>query len=135
MRKNIRLLAIMFAFTMQSLTLWAATTSIQPVSLYYTSTGRLGNNPKPSKAPAHYSIPFSVILDDDNQQLLATALAEGEFTYYVYNESDEIISQGILNCSNNGSYVINLGFCSYGTYRITVTYNEHTYVGMFEIYQ
>ena len=31
MRKNIKLLAIMFAFAMQSVTMWSATTSMYPV--------------------------------------------------------------------------------------------------------
>ena len=35
MKKNIKSLVIMLAIAMQSLTLWAATASIQPVSLYY----------------------------------------------------------------------------------------------------
>lgn len=133
MRKGIKLLAIMFAFAMQNVTMWAATTSIQPVPLHYTPTGRLGNNPKPSKAPARYSIPLSVVLEDDNQQLLVTALAEGEFTYYIYNESEEVITQGVLTCSNNGYYSINLGLCSYGTYSIVVTFNNQSYVGTFEV--
>ena len=111
MRKNIKLLAIMFAFAMQSMTMWSATTSMYPVSLYHRPTGWTGANPKPSKAPANYTIPLSVFLDDENQQLLVTALAEGEYTYYIYNESNEIVSQGVLNCSNNGSYGINLRFC------------------------
>ena len=131
MRKNIKLLAIMFAFAMQSMTMWSATTSMYPVSLYHRPTGWTGANPKPSKAPANYTIPLSVFLDDENQQLLVTALAEGEYTYYIYNESNEIVSQGVLNCSNNGSYVIYLRFCSYGTYNIEVSYNEHVYEGTF----
>lgn len=73
----------MLAIAMQSLTLWAATASIQPVSLYYSSTGRLGYNPKPSKAPAQYNIPLSVVLDEDSQQLLITTLVDGDFTYYI----------------------------------------------------
>ena len=131
MRKNIKLLAIMFAFAMQSMTMWSATTSMYPVSLYHRPTGWTGANPKPSKAPANYTIPLSVFLDDENQQLVVTALAEGEYTYYIYNESNEIVSQGVLNCSNNGSYGINLRFCSYGTYNIEVSYNEHVYEGTF----
>ena len=133
MKKNIKSLVIMLAIAMQSLTLWAATASIQPVSLYYSSTGRLGNNPKPSKAPAQYNIPLSVVLDEDSQQLLITTLVDGDFTYYIYNESDELISQGEVMCCNNSYYAINLESCSYGSYSIAITYNSHTYVGTFNI--
>ena len=125
----------MFAFAMQNVTMWAATTSIQPVPLYYTPTGRLGNNPKPSKAPAHYSIPLSVVFDDDNQQLLVTALAEGEFTYNIYNETGDLISEGTLNCNCNDSQTIELGLYNSGDYYIVVTYNGHAFSGAFEIYE
>lgn len=135
MRKNIKLLAIMFAFAMQSMTVWSATTSMYPVSLYHMPTGWTGDNPKPSKAPANYTIPLSVILDDENQQLLVTALAEGEYTYYIYNEGNEVISQGFLNCCNNGEYTIDLGLCCSGEYELVVIYNDHAFSGAFEMYE
>ena len=133
MRKNIKLLAIMFAFAMQSMTMWSTTTSMYPVSLYHRPTGWTGANPKPSKAPANYTIPLSVILDEENQQLLVTALTEGQFTYYIYNESDEVITQGILNCCNNGEYTMDLGLCCSGEYELVVIYNDHVFRGTFEI--
>ena len=135
MRKNIKLLAIMFAFTMQSVTMWSATTSMYPVSLHYQQGPLLSNNPKPTKAPAHYSIPLSVVLDDDNRQLLVTALVEGEFTYNIYNETGNLISEGILNCNCNDSQTIDLGLYYSGVYYLVVTYNGHTFGGSFEIYE
>lgn len=131
MRKNIKLLAIMFAFAMQSMTMWSNPTST--VSLYYRRVPNLGNNPKPSKAPANYVIPLSVILDEENHQLLVTALAEGQFTYYIYNEGNEVITQGILNCYNNGEYTIDFGLCCSGEYELVVIYNDHVFSGTFEI--
>ena len=135
MRKNIKLLAIMFAFAMQSVTMWSATTSMYPVSLSYRQGPLLGNNPKPSKAPAHFCIPLSVVLDEDSQQLLVTALAEGEFTYNIYNETGNLISEGILNCNCNDSQNIDLGLYYSGVYYLVVTYNGHTFGGSFEIYE
>ena len=123
----------MFAFAMQSVTMWAFTTSMYPVSLYYRPTGWTGDNPKPSKAPANYTIPLSVVLDDDNQQLLVTALVEGEFTYKIYSESGYLMSEGALNCNCNDSQTIDLGFYSSGVYYIVVTYNGHDFSGEFEI--
>lgn len=133
MRKNIKLLAIMFAFAMQSMTVWSATTSMYPVSLYHMPTGWTGDNPKPSKAPANYTIPLSVILYEENQQLLVTAFAEGQYTYYIYNEGNEVITQGVLNCSNNGEYTIDLGLCCSGVYDLVFIYNGHVFSGTFEI--
>lgn len=135
MRKNIKLLAIIFALAMQSVTMWAATTSMEPVYLSYRHEPVLGDNPKPSKAPVNYTIPLSVILDEENQQLLVTALAEGQFTYYIYNEGNEVITQGILNCCNNGEYTIDLGLCYNGEYELVVIYNNHVFRGTFEIYE
>lgn len=135
MRKNIKLLAIMFAFAMQSMTMWSATSSMYPVTLSYRQGPLLGSNSKPTKAPAHYSIPLNVVLDDDNQQLLVTALAEGEFTYYIYNESNEVITQGTLNCCNNGEYTIDFTLCCSGEYELVVIYNDHVFRGTFEIYE
>lgn len=123
----------MFAFTLQNGTMWSATTSMYPVSLYYRPTGWTADNPKPSKAPAHYSIPLSVVLDDDNQQLLVTALADGEFTYSIYNETGNLISKGSLKCNCNDIQTIDLEPYYSGEYYIVVTYNGHTFGGAFEI--
>lgn len=133
MRKNVKSLAIMFAFLMQSVTMWSATTSIYPVPLSYHVDPLLSNNPKPTKAPAHYTSPLSVFLNEENQQLLVTALVEGEYTYYIYNEDNEVITQGVLNCIDNGEYTINLGFCCSGEYDLVVVYNDHVFSGTFEI--
>lgn len=135
MRKNIKLLAIMFAFAMQSMTMWSATTSMYPVSLYHRPTGWTGANPKPSKAPANYTLPLCVILDEENHQLLVTALAEGQYTYYIYNEGNEVITQGVLNCYSNGEYTIDLAQCCSGKYELVVIYNDHVFRGTFEIYE
>ncbi len=138
MRKNIKLWAIIFAFTLQSGTMWSATTSMHPVSLHcqqgpLLGSPLLGSNPKPTKAPAKYSIPLSMFFDDENLQLLVTALGEVEITYYVYNASDEVVSQGVLNCTTNDNYTIELGLCSSGTYSVAVTYNGSVFKGTFEI--
>ena len=63
------------------------------------------------------------------------ALAEGEFTYNIYNETGNLISEGILNCNCNDSQTIDLGFYYSGTYYIVVTYNGHAFGGAFEIYE
>jgi hypothetical protein len=133
MRKNIKLLAIMFAFAMQSMTMWSATTSMYPVSLYHRPTGWTGDNPKPSKAPAHYSIPLSFILDEDNQQLLVTAFADIEFTYYIYNEDDEIIFQGVMYANSKDINSIELGLCAYGRRKLIVVYNGRVFEGTFYV--
>lgn len=133
MRKNIKLLVFMVVLAMHSIPTWSATNSA--VALNYIPTGRLGNNPKPTKAPAHFSIPLSVVLDDENQQLLVTALAEGEFTYSICSETGDLITEGILNCYYNDSHTMNIGLYNCGVYYLYVTYNGHVFGGTFEIYE
>lgn len=131
MKKRICFMAILFAFAMQSVSVWAATQSVTPVYLHYKHTPKLDGMPRPSKAPANYTIPLSVVLDDDNQQLLVTALADGQFTYYIYNDGNGVITQGVLNFSGNGSYTIDLGLCCSGEYELVVVYNDHVFSGTF----
>lgn len=135
MRKIINFLAITFAFAMQSITMYSATTSMYPVSLSYQQGPLLGNNPKPSKAPARFYIPLSVIFDNNNKQLLVTILAEGELIYSIYNENDYLISEGVLNNNNNDYQTIDLGLYYSGVYYLVITYNGQVFSGAFEIYE
>ena len=131
MTKKIYFVAILFAFVMQSMSIWANTLSVSPVNMYRKYSPKLDGTPKPSKAPVNFSIPLSVFLDEDARQLIVTSVSDGDLDYCIYDENDEVISQGILSCNNIDDCVINLGFCSYGTYNIEVSYNEHVYEGTF----
>ena len=133
MRKKIKLLAIMIALTKYSAAMFPSTTSMHYVSLTYQHGTLLGNNPKPAKTPSEYRIPLCVFLDEENQRLQVTAFTDGEFIYNIYNEYEESVSQGYLNCINNGCYCINLDLLTKVTYQISVTYNGHSYVGIFDI--
>lgn len=133
MKKIFKLLAIMFAFAMQSTTTWAAADTGTNVSLHYYPSAWLGNNPKPSRAPAKFSIPLTVLLDEDNQQLKITSQVASEYTYYIYSEYGDVISQGVLYCENNESYNIDLGLSQNGSYSIVFMYNGYSFVGTFDI--
>ena len=133
--KRIKLLAIMMALTIQNLTVWAATTSDNPVDLTYRPAPMLGNNPKPSKAPARFRIPLSASFNDESQQLLMVALDDMEYTYNIYAEDGAVVAQGALNC-NEGSYnTVDLSLLDGGEYCIVVTYNGHNFEGIFEVYE
>jgi len=134
MKKSIKLFTIMIALAMQSLTMWATTTSLFPVSLHYRQGPLLGNNPKPTKAPAKFSIPLSIAFDDESQQLQVVAFADIEFTYTIFSESGEAVSQGLLQCYDNYCYSIDLNPLNNGEYNIVITYNGHNFEGCFEIY-
>ena len=133
MTKKTYFMAILFALVMQSMSVWANTLSISPVSLYRRHAPKLDGTLKPSKAPANLSIPLTVYLDEDTRKLTVTALADGDFTYYIYNDSGDILSQGILNCIVNSDYSIDLWLCNNGEFSIVFMHQENTYEGTFEI--
>jgi len=134
MRKNIKLLTITFVLAMQSLTTWSGTTSVCPVFLYYRQTPLLGGNPKPSKAPANLDIPLNVTLNEEDKLLCLSSQLECNYCYYIYNESDNLVSSGILDFINCNNHIINLSFCDNGTYTLVVIYNGHAFSGSFAIY-
>lgn len=133
MKQQFKFLTILLAFVIQGITMLATTTSTYPVYLHY-KPNKIDGTPKPSKAPAHFGIPLNVFFDEDSQQLQVKAQAAGEYIYYVFDENNNIMSQGILNCRNNGNYNINLELCDSGTFTVCFIYNEHTFYGTFEIY-
>lgn len=131
MKQQIKVLAIIFALAIQGINMRAATTSTYPVDLHY-KPNKIDGTPKPSKAPAHYVIPLNVFYDEDTQQLLVNALAAGEYIYYVLDENNNIISQGVLNCRNNGSYSITLNPFQNGIFTVCFVYNGHAFYGTIE---
>lgn len=125
----------MVALTIQSLNTWAATTSETTVGLTYRPAPMLGNNPKPSKAPARFRVPLSVSFNDESQQLLMVALDDMEFSYDIYTEDGAVVAQGALNCREGSYNNVDLSLLGEGEYSIVVTYNGHNFEGFFEIYE
>ncbi len=118
---------------MQSLNVWSATNSVSPVYLYYKHTPKLDGTPKPSKAPANYNLALSVSLDENCQQLVMQDQTGQQYTYYIYNENEEIISQGNLDFANTDNLVVNLWPYQSGIYTLIIVYNGYTFCGTFEL--
>ena len=133
MTKKIYFVAILFAFVMQSMSVWSNTNGISPVNLYRKCSPKIDVYHKPSKAPANFSIPLAVFLDEDAQQLRVASYSDADFTYYIYNDSGDILSQGILNCIVNSDYSIDLWSCHSGEYTIVFMHEGNTYEGTFGI--
>lgn len=131
MTKKIYVWAILLAFVMQSMNVWSETSSALPVYLYSKHTPKLDGNPKPSKAPAYISL--SVFLDEETKQLIITDTSNRVYTYSIYNENEEIISQGLLDCASNENLYIDLGNFQSGTYYIAIFDDSVTYIGAFEL--
>ena len=69
----------------------------------------------------------------EDQQLVIQDSSSEIYTYYILNENEEVVSQGILDFSGNGSYTIDLGLCCSGEYELVVVYNDHVFSGTFDI--
>ena len=133
MKKKICFLAILFAFVMQSTSVWSNTLGISPVSMYRKYVPKLDGNLKPSKAPANLTVPFIVFLDEDNQQLMVTSISAGDYTYCIYDNCDSVVTQGVICCSVNTTFTIDLWLYQAGLFSIVFTNEGNIYEGEFEI--
>ena len=133
MKKRICFMAILFAFAMQSVSVWAATQSVTPVYLHYKHTPKLDGMPKPSKSPANYYLSLSVSYNAEDQQLVMQDSSGKIYTYYILNENEEVASQGILNFSSTDNYTIDLGAFVSGAYTLVIVHGGHTFCGTFDV--
>lgn len=133
MTKAIQLIAILFAFVMQSTNVLASTHVVTPVYIYYKSIQKPNGSHNPSKAPGIYDIPLSIFLDEENRQLVLSDSQEEVYTYCIYNESEEVMSQGVLNFISTNSQYIDIGILQNGTYNIIITKDNCAFIGMFNI--
>ncbi len=133
MTKKICFMAILLAFVMQNVSVWAATQSVLPVYLYYKHTPKLDGMPKPSKSPANYSLSLSVSYNAESQQLVMQDSSGEVYTYYILNENEEVVSQGVLDFSSTDNQTVDLlGYIS-GTYTLVIVDGGHTFCGTFDI--
>ena len=108
MNRKIRLFALVFTLFMQSFVMLSSTASATHIPLQHKHYPILHSNNRPQKAPANIQIPLEADFNEYSRQLSLTALEYGEYIYYIYNGSNEIISQGTLNFSDVNIYDIYL---------------------------
>lgn len=133
MTKNIKFMAILFAFVMQSMAIWAITISGDPVYLYYKTEPKIKGNHGSTRAPARNSITLNAFYYDTNQQLILTDSSNGVYSYTIYGDNEAIMSQGVLNFNNGDILYIDLWGYQSGTYTLEIVYGGCTYSGTFEI--
>ena len=133
MTKKICFMAILLAFVMQNVSVWAATQSVLPVYLYYKHTPKLDGMPKPSKSPANYSLSLSVSYNAESQQLVMQDSSSEVYTYYILNENEEVVSQGMLDFSSTDNQTVNLWAYLSGTYTLVIVHDGYTFCGTFDI--
>lgn len=133
MTKNIKFMAILFAFVMQSMAIWAITISGDPVYLYYKTEPKIKGNHGSTRVPARNSITLNAFYYDINQQLTLTDSSNGVYSYTIYGDNEAIMSQGVLNFNNGDILYIDLWGYQSGTYTLEIVYGGCTYSGTFEI--
>lgn len=134
MVKNIKFMAILFAFVMQSMTIWSYNIiNGTKVYLQYKTDPKTKGNHGSTRAPVKSSIPLTVFIDNTNQQLELTDPSNGVYSYSIYDENEEIMSQGTLNFTNGDSLYIDLWDYQSGVYSLEIIYGGSTYCGTFEI--
>lgn len=133
MTKIICFMAFLLTFLMQSVCVWSATQSVSPVYLYYKNTPKLDGTQKPSKSPANHYLSLSVSINSESQQLLMQDSSGEVYTYYILNDSDDIVSQGILDFSSVENQTVNLWAYLPGLYTLVIVHDVYTYCGTFGI--
>ncbi len=136
MKKYFKVVAVLFAFVMQSASMCAQGT--YPVDLEPTSSKvdpTLNGMPLPSRAPAKHNKLLMAFIDECNQQLIFSDYSGELFIYNVYSESGSLVSQGLLDFSNSDIFFVDLYPCQAGQYSITVIQlsNNKRYIGVFDI--
>ena len=128
MIKKTKIIAILFAFIMQTMHLAPLNAS----NVYWYPPKDKGSL-ESLKAPAKNYLTLNVFFDEESQQLTFSDLIDNVYTYYIYDDNKTIVSQGVLDFSTNESFIVNLWTCQSGMYTLVVTHNECTYFGTFEI--
>lgn len=133
MTKKICFMAILLTFVMQSVSVGAATQSVSTVYLYYKHTPKLDGTPKPSKSPVNYNLSLSVSYNAESQQLVMQDSSGEVYTYYILNENEEVVSQGILDFGSTDNQTINLWAYLSGTYTLVIVHDGYSFCGTFDI--
>ena len=69
----------------------------------------------------------------DGQQLVMQDSSGEVYTYYILNENEEVVSQGILDFSSTDNYTIDLWSFLRGAYALVIVHGGHTFCGTFDI--
>lgn len=134
MKSNLKLLAILFAFFLQSSTLFAATQDEYEVELTLESgkiDPTLTGNTGPSRAPARYTFSLSAFIDTNFQQLYFYDSNGQSYTYSILNSDGDIVQEGMLNFSFGDTVMVDIDFLLPGEYTLVVIQGRRTYSGSF----
>ena len=134
MKTNLKLLAILFAFILQSSVISAATQELYEVELSATSNKidpKLGGCTGPSRAPARFTFSLSAYLDTNNQQLYFYDSNSRSYTYSILNSEGDVVQGGILDFSFGDTFIVDVDFLLPGEYTLVVNQGSRCFSGSF----
>lgn len=130
---KLKILAVFIACITQCSVMRAESVYGTIVNLYYRHTPKLDGNMKPSKAPANFHLTLNVSLSADSHQLIMQDSFNEVYTYYIYNENEDVVAQGVLDFGSSDIFIVDLWNYPCGPYVLVVVHNGYTFCGSFEI--
>lgn len=140
MKFNLKLLAILFAFLLQSSTLFAQTPDDGNEIELTLEDGKidptLGGNAGPSRAPGRfprYTFSLSAYINAASQQLFFYDANGRSYTYSIVNADGAVVQEGALNFSFGDTVVVDVDFLLPGEYTLEVVQGTRRYSGTFQL--
>ena len=134
MKSYLKLLAILFAFILQSSVISAATQELYEVELSSTSNKidpTLGGTSGPSRAPARFTFSLSAYIDASSLQLYFYDSNSRTYTYSILNSEGDIVQGGILDFSFGDTFIVDVDFLLPGEYTLVVNQGSRSFSGSF----
>jgi len=132
MKKDLRLLILLFAIMLQCPIMLANNTEGVEINLTQRTKPKQNGNVKPSKAPARrVVIPVSAFLNETTRCMSISSTSGESAFYYIYSEKGQEVSSGIVTFSRDAGSAINLGMLLDGEYTIEVIIDGIAYEGTF----
>jgi len=125
MRKRLLILSTIIAFCMLTI---ESSAQESDVNLY--DSPPIGGAMPPSRMPGKKLLSLTVTFDDSNNELTFHDENQDNVIYYIYNEDNVCMAQGVCNFNKEGNYSVLLDLDD-GIYTLNVILNNEEYYGRF----
>lgn len=126
LRTCLKLITFLVAFVAYISTVYADGNGLTPIYAYRKETPKIDGNLKPHKVPGLTVPPVQMYYNADTNDLVFENSEEISVTYYILNESEEIL---LMDTFSGNYYEHSLDGLSRGQYKIVLECNEILYEG------
>ena len=127
MKTTFKLFVILFVLALQA-TPVCADGNGTPLTPTVKSGPKIGNNPKPTRAPArHTPLYIEIFLNMEDRTLEFYNPAGSTITYYIYNEDDDEMCGGTISFAQQDEASVSLSSFPDGIYYLEIVVNGITY--------